>query len=187
MKTAEVTTKTKWVIDRSHSEISFKVKHLMITNVKGVFKEFDANIYTIGDSSTLTDIEFQMNPASVDPRDEKRDGHLRSADFFNVEKHNQIIFKAATCVNLDKDAVFEIAGELTMNGITRKITLDVEFGGMMQDPWGNLKAGFAITGKINRKDWGLNWNAALEAGGMLVSDEVRISCEVQLLKQAFQS
>ena len=187
MKTAEVTTKSKWVIDPSHSEISFKVKHLMITNVKGVFREFNANIYTLGDSSTLTDIEFQMNPASVDTGDEKRDAHLRSADFFNVETHKQIIFKAAICVNLDKDAVFEVPGELTMNGITRKIILDVEFGGMMKDPWGNLKAGFAITGKINRKEWGLNWNAALEAGGMLVSDEVRISCDVQLLKQAFQS
>jgi len=187
MKTAEVTTKTKWVIDRAHSEISFKVKHLMITNVKGVFKEFDASIYTTNDDSILTDIDFHMKAGSVDTGDEKRDAHLRSADFFNVEKNEKITFSSTPCVNLDKDAVFEVEGDLTMNGITRKIKLDVEFGGIMKDPWGNLKAGFAITGKINRKEWGLNWNAALETGGVLVSDEVRISCDVQLIKQAFQS
>jgi polyisoprenoid-binding protein YceI len=187
MKTAEITTKTKWVIDRSHSEISFRVKHLMITNVKGVFREFDASILTTGDDTVLTNINFQMDPASVDTGDEKRDVHLRSADFFNIEKNPQITFTSTLCVNLDKDAVFEMPGELSMNGITRSIKLDVEFGGMMKDPWGNLKAGFSITGKINRKEWGLNWNAALEAGGMLVSDEVRINCDVQLLKQAFQS
>jgi polyisoprenoid-binding protein YceI len=187
MKTAEVTTKTKWVIDPSHSEISFRVKHLMITNVKGVFNEFDANIYTNNDDSVLTNIDFTMNAGSVNTGDEKRDAHLRSADFFNVEKNEKITFSATPCVNLDRDAVFEVEGDLTMNGITRKIKLDVEFGGMMKDPWGNLKAGFAITGKINRKEWGLTWNAGLETGGVLVSDEVRINCDVQLLKQAFQS
>lgn len=187
MKTAEATTKTKWVIDRSHSEISFRVKHLMITNVKGIFKDFDAGIITTSDDSILTNIDFQMDPASINTGDEKRDAHLRSADFFNVEKYPKISFTSSLCVNLDKDAVFEVKGDLTMNGVTRNIRLDVEFGGMMKDPWGNVKAGFSITGKINRKDWGLNWNAALETGGMLVSDEVRISCDVQLLKQAFQS
>jgi polyisoprenoid-binding protein YceI len=184
METAEVTTKTKWVIDRSHSEISFRVKHLMITNVKGVFKEFDASISTAGEDSILTNIDFHMNPASVDTGDEKRDAHLRSADFFNAEKYKEIIFTATPCVNIEKDGVFDVEGDLTMNGITRKIRLDVEFGGMIKDPWGNSKAGFAITGKINRKDWGLNWNAALEAGGMLVSDEVRLNCDVELLKQS---
>lgn len=187
MKTAEVTTKTKWVIDRSHSEIAFRVKHLMITNVKGVFKEFDASISTIGEEPILTNIDFKMNPGSVDTGDEKRDAHLRSADFFHVDKYKEITFTATACANIIKDGVFEVEGDLTMNGITRKIKLDVEVGGMMKDPWGNQKAGFSITGKINRKEWGLNWNAALEAGGVLVSDEVRISCDVQLLKQAFQS
>lgn len=186
MKTTEVTTKTKWVIDRSHSEISFKVKHLMITNVKGVFKEFDATLFTIGDDFIITDIAFSMSPSSVDTGDEKRDAHLRSADFFDVEKHKQITFTATTCVNVETDREFVLTGDLTINGITRKIKLDVEFGGIMKDPWGNQKAGFAISGKISRKDWGLIWNAALEAGGMLVSDEVRISCDVQLMKQPSQ-
>ncbi|MEO8151049.1 MAG: YceI family protein [Bacteroidia bacterium] len=176
-------TKTKWGIDPAHSEVAFKVKHLMITNVKGVFKEFDASIYTTSEDFMTSEIDFWLNPASVDTGDAKRDEHLKSADFFDVENHKQITFTGNTYEKVD-DTNYELYGELTIKGITKQIKLDVEFGGVMKDPWGNHKAGFTIEGKINRKDWGLNWNAALEAGGMLVSEDVRINCEIQLVKQS---
>ncbi|MGB3074959.1 MAG: YceI family protein [Chitinophagales bacterium] len=183
--TTEVTgVKTKWIIDPAHSEIAFKVKHLMITNVKGVFKEFDASIYTTGEDFMTSEVDFFMSPASVDTGDEKRDEHLKSADFFDVENHKQISFTGDSYEKVDDDGSYELYGNLTIKGITKQIKLDVEFGGVMKDPWGNHKAGFTINGKINRKDWGLTWNAALEAGGVLVSDEIRISCEVQLTKQS---
>ena len=174
--------KTKWLRDAAHSEIGFKVKHLMLTNVKGEFKTFEASIYTTGDDFMSAEIDFWLDPASVDTRSADRDGHLRSADFFDVENHKQINFVANTYEAVDNDGSYELYGDLTIKGITHRIKLDVEFGGVMTDPWGNKKAGFTINGKINRKDFGLNWNAALEAGGVLVSDEVRISCEVQLMK-----
>jgi polyisoprenoid-binding protein YceI len=174
--------KTKWVLDAAHSEIGFKVKHLMLTNVKGEFKTFEASIYTTGDDFMSAEIDFWLDPASVDTRNADRDTHLRSADFFDVENHKQINFVANTYEAVDNDGSYELYGDLTIKGITHRVKLDVEFGGVVTDPWGNIKAGFTINGKINRKDWGLNWNAALEAGGVLVSDEVRISCEVQLMK-----
>ena len=180
-------TKTKWVIDPAHSEIAFKVKHLMITNVKGVFNEFEASIYTTGDDFMTAEIDFWLDPASVDTGSADRDTHLKSADFFDVENHKEITFTANTYEKVDNDGSYELYGDLTIKGLTKRIKLDVEFGGVMRDPWGNEKAGFSINGTINRKDWGLNWNTALEAGGLLVSDEVRISCEVQLLKSNEES
>jgi polyisoprenoid-binding protein YceI len=176
-------TKTKWVIDPAHTEISFKVKHLMIVNVKGIFTEYNASIYTTGNDFKTAEIDFWMNPASVSTGDEKRDAHLKSADFFDVEKHKEITFTGNTIENVDNDGSFELWGNLTIKGISKKIKLDVEFGGVIKDPWGAEKAGFTINGKINRKDWELNWNTALEAGGVLVGDTVNISCEVELLKQ----
>ena len=177
------TKKVKWIIDPAHSEIGFKVKHLMITNVKGEFKEFNASIYTTGENFMTSEIDFWLNPASVNTGDPKRDEHLRSIDFFDVENHKQISFTGNTYEQADGDGSYTLYGDLTIKGIKKQVKLDVEFGGVMKDPWGNEKAGFTINGKINRKDWGLNWNAALEAGGVLVSDEVRINCEVQLVKQ----
>jgi polyisoprenoid-binding protein YceI len=177
------TTKVKWVIDPVHSEVAFIVKHLMITNVKGEFKEFDASIFTSGDDFMTSEIDFWMNPASIDTGDAKRDEHLRSPDFFDVEKYKQISFTGNTYEKVDNDGSYLLYGDLTVKGIKKQVKLQVEFGGVIKDPWGNEKAGFSINGKINRKDWGLNWNAALEAGGVLLSDEVRISCEIQLVKQ----
>jgi polyisoprenoid-binding protein YceI len=176
--------KTKWGIDPAHSEIAFKVKHLMITNVKGVFKEFEGSIYTTGDDFMTSEIDFRMNASSIDTGAPDRDAHLKSADFFDVENYKQISFKGNTYEKVANDENFALYGDFTIKGITKQIKLDVEFGGVMKDPWGNEKAGFSINGKINRKDWGLNWNAALEAGGVLVSDEVRISGEVQLVRQS---
>ena len=178
------TVKTKWGIDPVHTEISFKVKHLMVTNVKGVFKEYDASIYTAGDDFTTAEVDFWMNPASISTGDEKRDGHLKSPDFFDVENHKEITFRANTIENVDEDGSYELWGDLTIKGIPKRIKLDVEFGGVIKDPWGNERAGLTLNGKINRKDWGLNWNTALEAGGVLVGESINISCEVELVKQA---
>jgi polyisoprenoid-binding protein YceI len=184
MKTKEEPIKVKWVLDPVHSEIAFKVKHLMITNVKGEFKEFDASIYTTGEDFMTSEIDFWMNPASINTGDVKRDEHLRSPDFFDAENFKQISFTGNTYEKVDNDGSFTLYGDLTMKGIKKQIKLDVEFGGVMKDPWGNEKAGMTLSGKINRKDWGLNWNAALEAGGVLVSDDVRISCDIQLARQS---
>ena len=156
----------------------------MITNVKGEFKEFDASIYTTGENFMTSEIDFWLNPASVDTGDAKRDEHLRSADFFDAENHEQISFTGNTYEQVDGDGSYTLYGDLTIKGIKKQVKLDVEFGGVMKDPWGNEKAGFTINGKINLKDWGLNWNATLEAGGVLVNEDVRISCEVQLVRQS---
>lgn len=181
---ATETVKEKWVIDPTHSEIEFKVKHLMVTNVKGKFREFEASIYTTGDDFMSAEIDCWINVDSVDTGNADRDKHLKSADFFDAEKHKEITFRANTVENIDSDGSYELWGELSIRGITKKIKLDVEFGGIVKDPWGNEKAAFTINGKLNRKDWELNWNAALEAGGVLVSDEVRINCEIQLVRSA---
>ena len=174
---------TKWSIDPAHTEISFKVKHLMISTVSGVFREFGATVFTNANDFVSAKIDFWMNPSSVDTNEEKRDGHLKSPDFFEVEKYNKITFISDSFEKSGEGNLYKLSGDLTIKSITKKIKLDVEFGGIVRDPYGNEKAGFSITGKINRKDWGLNWNAAIEAGGVMVSDEVRINCEVELLKQ----
>jgi polyisoprenoid-binding protein YceI len=176
-------TKTKWIIDPAHSEIGFKVKHLMITNVKGTFNEFEASIYTTNEDFMTAEVDFWLNPASVDTGDEKRDAHLRSADFFDADTFKQIHFTSDFAIDkVDNDGSYEVWGDLTIKGIKKQIKLSIEFGGVMKDPWGNHKAGMTVNGKINRTDFGLNWNAALEAGGVLVSDEVRIVCDIQLVK-----
>ena len=175
-------TKIKWAIDPFHSEISFKVKHLMITNVKGVFKEFEASIYTTGDDFMTAEIDCWINPASIDTGNADRDAHLKSAEFFDVENHKEINFTGNTYEKVDNDGSYELYGDLTVKGITKRIKLDVEFGGIVKDPWGNEKAGFSINGKINRKDWGLEWNSMLEGGGLLLSNDVSISCEIELSK-----
>ncbi len=178
------TTKTKWAIDPSHSEIGFKVKHLMVTNVRGTFGQYEASIYTTGDDFMSAEIDFWLNPATVNTRDEQRDAHLKAADFFDVENFKEISFVANTYEKVDNDGSYELYGDLTIKGITKRIKLYVEFGGVVKDPWGNAKAAFTINGKINRKDWGLSWNAALETGGLLVSEDVWINCDVQLVKVA---
>jgi polyisoprenoid-binding protein YceI len=174
--------KTKWSIDPAHTEIGFKVKHLMITNVKGNFTEYKAGIYTTGDDFSTVEIDFRMDPASIETKDSKRNTHLKSADFFDIEHHKEITFLSNKVEKLD-ESNFELWGDLTIKGISKKIKLNVEFGGIIKDPWGVQKAGFTITGKINRKDWGLNWNTVLETGGVLVGDTVNILCDVELSKE----
>lgn len=175
--------KTKWTIDPAHSEIQFKVKHLMITTVTGSFQKFGADIEAPGDDLSEASIEFWADADSVTTGSPDRDKHIRSADFFDLAGHPRIIFKSTKAEEVDHDGSWVLWGDLTINGITNPIKLDVEWGGVMKDPWGNTKAGVSINGRLDRSKWKLNWNAALEAGGLLVSDEVRISCEVQLVKQ----
>lgn len=177
-----MTAKTTWVIDPSHSEIAFKVKHLMISNVKGQFGEFSGQLLTDGDDFTTSAISFQINPASINTGSADRDAHLKSPDFFDVENFKEITFTSGKLAKAGKDE-FVLTGDLTIRGVSQPVKLDVEFGGLMSDPWGNVKAGFTLDGKINRKDFGLTWNAALEAGGVLVGEEIRLNLDVQLLKQ----
>ena len=179
----ETTGNTKWVLDPTHSEILFKVKHLMITNVKGEFRNFNAEVLSSGNDFTTASVNVSIDAASVFTNNEDRDNHLKSADFFDTENHKELTFKATSLRKLDDDK-YKLTGLLTIKGVTNEVSLNAEFGGINKDPWGNEKAGFSIEGKINRKDWGLNWNAALETGGVLVSDEVKISAEVQFVKQA---
>ena len=174
---------TKWIIDPSHSEIQFKVKHMMITTVTGSFKEFTSEVETQGNDFTKAKIKFQASAASVFTNADQRDAHLKSAEFFNAEKYPFLKFESTSIEKAD-DENFILHGNLTIKEISKPVKLDVESGGIGKDPWGNLKAGFSLSGKINRKEWGLNWNAALESGGVLVSDDVRIFCEVQYAKQA---
>ncbi|MFZ1687282.1 MAG: YceI family protein [Flavobacteriales bacterium] len=174
---------TKWTIDPAHSEIQFKVKHLMITTVTGSFQKFEADITAPGDDLSKARVTFRAEAASITTGSEQRDGHLKSGDFFDIAKHPQIIFTSTKAENVDSDGSWTLHGDLSINGIVKPIKLDVEFGGVMKDPWGNTKAGISIHGKLDRKQWGLVWNAALEAGGALLSDEVRIACEVQLVQQ----
>jgi len=170
---------TKWVLDPTHSELGFKIKHLMITNVKGEFRNFFVEVDN--EDFIKSKIKVTIDATSISTNDSKRDGHLRSADFLDVENHKDILFEGTSFVQLN-DEKYLLKGMLTIKGISNEISLDVEFGGINKDPWGNEKVGFSISGKIKRKDWGLNWNAALETGGVLLSDEVRISAEVQFAK-----
>lgn len=172
----------KWTLDPTHSEIVFKAKHLMITNVTGNFGSFEVNAETEGDDFTKSTLSFSANVASINTNNEQRDAHLKSADFFDADNYPSLNFVGTSFKQTGDD--YELTGDLTIRGVTKNVKLNVEFGGINKDPWGNTKAGFTITGKINRKDFGLNWNAALETGGVLVSEEIRITCEIQLVKQA---
>ena len=175
-------TKT-WALDPTHSEVQFKIKHLMITNVTGSFDIFTVSAQTEDEDFTKAKVSFTADVNSISTNNEQRDGHLKSADFFDVENHKELTFKSTSFKQKDDDE-YELKGILTIKGISKEIKLEAEFGGINKDPWGNEKAGFSIEGKINRKDWGLNWNAALETGGVLVSEEVKIFGELQFVKQS---
>ena len=181
METAIATKKTaKWVIDPAHSELAFKVRHMMITNVKGEFKNF--SVAVDGDDIFKSNIKVKIVASSVNTNNADRDIHLKSADFFDAETYSEITFKSIS-ISRKSDDEYEVKGLLTIKGVSKEVKLDVEFGGISKDPWGNEKAGLSVSGKISRQDWGLNWNAALETGGVLVSDEVKISGELQFVKQ----
>ena len=181
MKTNEVAVKTKWSIDQAHSEISFRVRHLMIAHVNGVFKTFDASIYTSGKDFSTAEIDLWIDASSIATGDEIRDKHLRSFEFFYTKRHKQLTFTSSTIGQADQDGNHELWGELTMLGVTKNVMLNVRFGGIVNDPWGNERAGIMVSGKISRSEWGLIWNAPTESGGLMVSDEVAITCEFELI------
>lgn len=173
----------KWAADPTHSEISFKVKHMMMTNVTGTFGQFTVDAETAGEDFSSAKVSFAAQIASINTGNEQRDGHLKSADFFDAENNPELKFVSTSMTKKD-DENYVLNGELTIGKVSNSVSLNVEFGGINKDPWGNQKAGFSLTGKINRKDFGLTWNAALETGGVLVSEEVRIAAEIQLVKVA---
>jgi polyisoprenoid-binding protein YceI len=172
----------KWKIDPTHSEIQFKVKHLMITTVTGYFKNFDLEVETeTEDFNTATKIVFTADINSIDTNNAQRDTHLKSADFFDAENHGQLTFVGKKYEANGDEAT--LTGDLTIRGTTRPVTLNVDFGGTVVDPWGQLKAGFTVSGKISRKEFGLVWSAVTEAGQVVVSDEIKLHAEVQLVRQ----
>lgn len=172
---------TKWTIDPSHSEVTFKVKHLMISTVTGKFKVFEGVAESEGDEfNKVENIEFKADVKSIDTNNDQRDEHLRSNDFFAASEHPEIIFKANN-FNSNND---KVEGELTIRNTTKPVTLDVDYGGVVVDPYGQTKAGLTISGKVSRKEFGLSWDAVTEAGNVVVSDQVRLNVEVQFVKQA---
>jgi len=175
MSTATATT-TKWGIDPTHSEVSFKVKHLVISTVTGYFKSFDASAETDSEDFDGAKVSFSAEINSIDTNQTDRDNHLKSADFFDAEEFPTMNFSGV----LQGE---KLVGELTIKDISKTVELDVDFGGVVEDPYGNTKAGFEIEGKISRKEFGLMWNAVTEAGSVVVSDQVRIILGIQLVKQ----
>lgn len=186
MTTLESIRDIKWTIDPAHSEIAFKVRHLMIAHVKGLFKTFDASVHTSGKDFTTAEIDLWIDTASISTGDDKRDEHLKSAEFFDAKNYKEISFVSNTMGGSTPKGNHELWGDLTIKGITKNIKLTVQFGGIQKDPWGNEKAGFTVNGKINRGDWGLTWNTAIESGGVMVGDEINITCEIELINTGQQ-
>jgi polyisoprenoid-binding protein YceI len=167
----------KWTIDAAHSEIGFSVKHMMISKVKGSFTSFDAEVEANEEDLNGALIDFKIDVASINTNNKDRDNHLRSADFFDAESHPHITFKANDIVK--KDDEYELTGDLTIKGITRPATFEVEYGGKGTNPWGVEVVAFSAEGKVNRKDFGLTWNQALETGGVMVGEDIKISLELE--------
>ena len=174
---------TKWVLDPTHSEVNFKIKHLMITNVTGSITDFSVEAETESDDFAHVKVNFKGQLASLTTQNEQRDLHLKGEDFFDIANYPEISFESTQTGPKSADGNFVLIGNLTIKNTTELVQLNVEFGGIAKDPWGNTKAGFTVDTKINREDFGLTWNAALETGGVLVSNEVKINCELQLVKQ----
>jgi polyisoprenoid-binding protein YceI len=176
------TDKTKWLIDPAHSQIQFKVKHLVISTVTGSFAKFEGGMNSGTDDFTDAEAWFSADIASINTGTPDRDNHLRSADFFDAANYPKLTFKSTGIQKTGGDR-YKLTGDLTIRGTSRPIELDVEYGGLMKDPWGNTKIGFELSGKLNRKEYGLNWNAITEAGGLVVSEEVKILINVELSRQ----
>jgi polyisoprenoid-binding protein YceI len=173
---------TKWVLDSTHSDVEFKVKHLMISTVTGRFSSFLADVSTEEEDFTKSKVTFTVDAASISTNNEQRDGHIKGSDFFDVANHPQIKFVITKIENVDNDGSYNLYGDLTIRSITKNVKLEVEFGGVIKDPWGNTRAGFAVNGKINRKDFGLTWHMTTDAGGIVLGDDVRIHVALELIK-----
>jgi len=171
-----------WKIDQAHAEINFSARHMMLMTVRGRFESFTGEVDFDENNLEKSSVKVQIDAASLNTRESKRDEHLRSADFLDVENHPYITF-ASKRVELTGERSGRVIGDLTIRGVTREVVLDTEFLGMAKSPWGTTSAGFHAKTKINRKDWGLTWNVALESGGWLVSDEIGIEIDVELVKE----
>ncbi|SFQ38655.1 YceI family protein [Hymenobacter arizonensis] len=174
---------TKWVIDPTHSEVQFKIKHLVISTVTGSFKSFQGSIHTEGDTFENANVEFTLDVDSIDTNQEQRDGHLKSEEFFDAAQFPQIKFESTSFIK-ESDDTYQLHGRLTMKDVTKPVTLVAEFGGSAVDFYGNHKAGFEVSGKINRKEFGLTWGAVTETGSIVLGDDVKLIANVQLIKQA---
>ena len=172
-----------WQLDKAHSGINFSVRHMMISAVRGRFEEFDGTFDLNEADPSQSKIEVQIQAASINTRDAQRDGHLKSPDFLDVEKYPTLSFKSKRIERVGSENV-RLVGDLTIKDVTKEVVLDVEYAGQAKSPWGTINAGFTAKTKINRKDWGLTWNVALETGGVLVGEEITISIELEIVKQA---
>jgi len=174
--------KTKWSLDLKHSELGFKIKHLMITNVSGFFKNFEIEAETDNEDFSTSKIHLKADMKSISTNNEQRDAHLLGSDFFSVDEHPEMVFKSTRIEKLD-DEHFDIHGNLTLRSETHPVTLQVEYSGITKDPWGGTRAGFTVTGKIKRSQWGVSFNGILETGGAILGEEVKINSEIQLVKE----
>lgn len=171
---------TKWMIDPTHSEVAFKVKHLVISTVTGYFRKFEGHAESTSEDFSGASVAFSLDVNSIDTNQSDRDQHLKAADFFDIASFPSITFSGKL---VNHGGEYQLQGDLTLKGITQQVTLDVTYGGTVADPYGQTKAGFEIEGKLNRKDFGLTWSAITEAGSVVVSDQVRLQFSVQLVKQ----
>jgi polyisoprenoid-binding protein YceI len=172
---------TNWNFDKSHSEIGFSVTHMLITETDGFFKDYEGTVVTTGDNFENAQISFEAKAASIFTDNEKRDNHLQSADFFDAEKYPTLQFVGKSFTKVD-DKNYKLVGDLTIKGTTKEVELDVKFNGTINDPWGNTRAGFLVSGEIDRFTYGLTWNKALEMGGLVVSKEVTLDIKIQLIQ-----
>ena len=172
-----------WQIDPAHSQITFTVRHMMISNVRGRFENFSGAVEFDEKNPAKSTVDVQIEAASIDTREAQRDGHLKSPDFLNAEKYPSLTFKSKRAEKTDSEHG-RIVGDLTIRDVTREVVLDTEYNGQAKSPWGAVSAGFTAAAKLSRKDWGLTWNVALETGGWLVGDEVSINIELEIVKQA---
>jgi polyisoprenoid-binding protein YceI len=172
-----------YTLDPAHSRIGFVARHAMVTKVRGAFNEYSASGYLDGDDPSKSTVSVTIQAKSIDTRNEQRDGHLRSNDFLDMENHPEITFVSTAAKQID-DTTFQLTGDLTIRGITNSVTIDFDFQGAVKDPWGKTRLGFEGQLPISRKDWGITWNAALEAGGVLVSDKVTLEFEISAVKTA---
>ncbi|HEY0434111.1 MAG TPA: YceI family protein [Chitinophagaceae bacterium] len=174
---------TKWTLDPTHSELHFKVRHLMVSWVTGAFQKFEATLETEGEDLSTAKVKFTADVNSISTNNDQRDAHLKTGDFFDSANHPEVHFESKGLVKV-KDDQYKIQGDLTLRGITKNIILDVEFGGVAKDPWGNTRTGFSVTGKINRREFGVNFSMVSETGGVLLGEDVTINANVQFVKQA---
>jgi polyisoprenoid-binding protein YceI len=174
---------TQWSFDPTHSELGFKIKHLMLTNVSGSFKNFQVDLKTEGDDFTTAQIVAKADMNSISTNNDQRDAHLRTSDFFEAEKYPEMVFQSTRVEKVDDETLL-VRGDLTLKGITKPVTLTVEHSKLMKDPWGGERTGFVVTGKIKRSEWGVTFNGVLETGGVMLGEEVKIYSEIQFVKTA---